>query len=177
MRYFVALLLLSVSSISIAQTDKALPFPEIGAARDVPGAVLLPNTNVVHRVLFDAATGAANPGDINPMLRTVARYVNTLEKYGVPKEKREIAIVIHQGATPVILTNDEYKARNNGADNPNIELIRSLKAAGIKLHVCGQAVVYNEIDPAKILPEIQLDLWALTTIIDYEQRGFIVVGG
>lgn len=171
------LFLLGVSSLSLAQTDSVMPIPGAGAARDVPGAVLYPNQEIVHRVVFDAARGAANSDEINPMLQAVARYVNTLATYGVPEENREIAIVIHQGATSIILQNEEYQARNNGAYNPNIALIRALDEAGVKLHVCGQAVLGNNIDTDTILSEIQVDLWALTTIIDYQQRGFVLIGG
>ena len=56
-------------------------------------------------------------------------------------------------------------------------MIKTLAEAGVNFHVRGQAVVALEIDPATILPEIQLDLWALTTLVDLQRRGYVKVGG
>jgi intracellular sulfur oxidation DsrE/DsrF family protein len=156
---------------------QSLPVPGVDAARDVRGAMELPDPELLHKVVFDVATGASDVGDVNPWLNVIAEYVNTLAKHGVPADKREIAVVFHQGSTPAILNNEAYRARNNGADNPNIALIKSLDNAGVEFHVCGQAVLGREIDPATILPEIQLDLWALTTIVDMQLRGYVLVGG
>ncbi|MGI9203538.1 MAG: DsrE family protein, partial [Woeseiaceae bacterium] len=138
---------------------------------------LLPDPNVVHKVVFDAVNAAENVDDVNPMLVAVARYVNTLAKYGVPPENRKIAVVFHQAAGPVVLKNDAFKQRHDGHDNPNIELIRNLHAAGVALHVCGQGVTARNYDPSEIQEEIQLDLWALTTLIDFAQKGYVKIGG
>ncbi|NIW24325.1 MAG: hypothetical protein GWN29_07015, partial [Gammaproteobacteria bacterium] len=114
--------------------------------------------------------------EVNPRLVRVARYVNTLGKYGVPEENRKIAVVLHRAATPMILKNEEFKARNDGHSNPNIELIQSLAAAGVDFRICGQAALARNIDPADILPEIQLDLWAFTTLMDLRAKGYQQVG-
>ena len=161
----------------IAQSGRALPVPGVEPARDVPGAKELPDPKAEYKVLFDAAAAPAKPGDVNPMLQTVARYVNTLANLGVPADHRKIAVIFHQGATPAILTSDAYKARNDGQDNPNIGIIQALAKAGVAFHVCGQAVLGQKIDPKDIQPEIQLDLWALTTIVNMEQRGYVRIGG
>lgn len=160
-----------------AQAQMSLPVPDYGAARDVPGAHMLPDPNVEYKVMFDVAGAAENVGDVNPGLAGVARYLNTLAKYGVPQKKRHIAVVFHQRSTPIILNNAAFKARNGGHDNPNIELIKSLDAAGVEFHVCGQSVLGNQIDPKDIMSEIQLDLWALTTMIDLQRQGYVRIGG
>lgn len=128
-------------------------------------------------VVFDLSRAAKNVGDVNPGLSGVARYVNTLAKYGVPPEHRKIAIVIHRDATEIIVDNATFKARNGGHDNPNLALIKNLKQAGVDLHVCGQAVLAKHIDPHTIVPEIQLDLWALTTLTTLQLEGYVHVGG
>lgn len=170
-----AVVLIAVAGPAQAQTS--LPIPDHPAARDVPGAHLLPDPGMVHKVVFDVAAAAESVGDVNPGLAGVARYVNTLAQYGVPAENRKIAVVLHRGSTPVILNSAAFKARNDGLDNPNIALIRSLDAAGVEFHVCGQAVLGNEIDPQDMMPEIQLDLWALTTLIDLGLQGYVRIGG
>ncbi|MCC7031430.1 MAG: DsrE family protein [Acidobacteria bacterium] len=154
---------------------QALPVPGVDPARDVPGAKEMPNPNVAHKVVFDLAT--ANPKDakVHPMLQAVARYVNTLAKTGVPAASRKVALVFHQGSTDYILRNDAYKARHEGQDNPNLPMIQALKQAGVDFRVCGQAALGRKIDPKDITPEVQLDLWALTTIIALQQQGYVLV--
>lgn len=159
-----------------AQTDAALPVPSAGIARDVPNAKELPDASLTYKVLFDAATEAPKADEVHPLLSVAARYVNTLAKYGVPADHRKIAVVFHQGATDYIMKNDAYKAKH-GRDNPNVALIQAMKKAGVEFHVCGQAVLGRKIDPATIMPEIQLDLWALTTITTLELRGYVRIGG
>lgn len=159
------------------QAQTSLPVPDHPAARDVPNAHLEPEPGTVHRVAFDIVDGATDVGDVNPGLTGVARYVNTLAKHGVPARNRKVAVVLHRGSTDVILEHEAYRARHDGQDNPNIDLLRSLHAAGVEFHVCGQAVTGNQIDPEDIRPEIQLDLWALTTLIDLERRGYVRIGG
>jgi hypothetical protein len=38
-------------------------------------------------------------------------------------------------------------------------------------------VLAHKIDPKTIMPEIELDLWALTTLVNLELRGYVHVGG
>ncbi len=154
---------------------QALPVPGVEAARDVPGAHEMPNPQIEHKVVFDLAT--ANPKDaaVHPMLQAVARYVNTLAKTGVPASNRKVALVFHQGSTDYILKNDAYKARHEGQDNPNLPMIQALKKAGVDFRVCGQAALARKIDPKDISPEVQLDLWALTTIVALQQQGYVLI--
>ncbi|HQZ40568.1 MAG TPA: DsrE family protein [Vicinamibacterales bacterium] len=167
----VALLLGSAS----AAGAQALPVPGVEPARDVPGAHEMPDPAIVHKVVFDMATANPKGADVHPMLQAVARYVNTLAKTGVPASNRKIALVFHQGSTDYIMKNDAYKARHEGQDNPNLPMIQALKKAGVDLRVCGQAALGRKIDPKDIQPEIQLDLWALTTIIALQQQGYVLV--
>ena len=172
-----AAVLLTCNGVTRAQSVQPLPVPGVDPARDVPGAKELPDPKTDYKVLFDAAAAPAKPTDVNPTLQTVGRYVNTLAKLGVPADHRKIAVIFHQGSTSAILKNDAYKARNGGQDNPNITLIQALAKAGVAFHVCGQAVLGQKIDPNDIQPEIELDLWALTTIVNMQQRGYVYIGG
>jgi len=169
--------MLGISTPSWAQAGQALPVPGVDPARDVPGAKEVPDATTDYKVLFDVVRAPETSTDVNPMLQAAARYVNTLAKVGVPAEHRHIAVIFHQGGTPAILKNEEYKARNHGQDNPNIAIIQALEKAGVEFRVCGQAVLGMNIDQKDIQPEIQVDLWALTTIINMELRGYVRIGG
>ena len=69
-----------------AGSDKPLLVPGYEAARDLPGARELPDPKTDYKVVFADGQDAKNPGDVNPMLPTIATYVNTLGKFGVPAE-------------------------------------------------------------------------------------------
>jgi len=154
-----------------------LPISGHAAARDYPGAQLTPDANTEYKVLFDFAMVDDNLDDPYPMLPLVARYVNTLANLGVPKENQKIAIVMHQGSGLIGLNNEEFKARHDGKANPNIELIRQLHAAGVTFHLCGQGVLANKVDEKDLMDEIQVDYWALTTIIELGRQGYVILGG
>jgi intracellular sulfur oxidation DsrE/DsrF family protein len=162
--------LVGLSSSSLAQT---LPIAGGEVAKDVPGAKELPDPNLTYKVVFDIAAAAPKVDEVNPGLSEVARYVNTLAKFGVPPDHRMIAVVFHRAATEIIVNNETFKTRNQGRNNPNLPLIQSMRKAGVDFRVCGQAVLAHKIDPKTIAPEIELDLWALTTIVNLQLRGYV----
>ena len=174
---FVLAGLIGISGSALAQSAQSLPLPDSPVATNIPGASELPDPNLVYKVVFDIGKAAPKIDEVNPGLISIARYFNTLAKNGVPTDHRKIVVVLHQGGTEMILNNAAFKARNDGHDNPNIATIRSMKKAGIVFRVCGQAVLGMQIQPETILPEIELDLWALTTITNLELRGYIHVAG
>ena len=168
-------LLAAFATPALAQ-DANLPVPGVAPARDVPGYVEGPDKSLTFKLLFDVAT-EGKPDAVHPMLEAVARFVNTLAKSGVPADHRKIAVVFHQGGTDYILQADEYKKRHDGKDNPSAAMIQALKKAGVDFRVCGQAVLGRKIDPKTIMPEVQLDLWAMTTIANFLAKGYALIGG
>jgi intracellular sulfur oxidation DsrE/DsrF family protein len=168
--------LIGLSGSAIAQSAQPLPIPGYEAAKELPGMKEMPDPNMTYKVVFDISKAAPKVDEVNPGLEVVARYFNTLAKHGVPADHRMIAVVFHQQATEIVQNNEAFKARNAGHDNPNIALIQTMKKAGVDFRVCGQAVLANKIDPKVIQPEIELDLWALTTLVNLQLRGYVHVG-
>lgn len=168
---------IGLSALALAQSGQNLPIPGGDVAKDVPGAKEAPDPNMNYKVVFDIATAAPKIDEVNPGLNGVVRYLNTLAKYGVPADHRHIAVILHRAATEIILNNDAFKARNNGHGNPNLALIHEMKNAGVDFRVCGQSVLAHKIDPKTIQPEIELDVWALTTLVNLELKGYVHVGG
>jgi intracellular sulfur oxidation DsrE/DsrF family protein len=160
-----------------ADAPKPLLVPGYEAARDLPGARELPDPKTDYKVVFADGQDAKNPGDVNPMLPTIATYVNTLGKYGVPAEHRHLVIMFHQ-RTPdidIVMTNEAYKERYN-RDNPNIAIIHALKQAGVDIRVCGQGLLARKIDAKQVNPDVQIDLWAMTTLVNLQLKGYVRVG-
>src|SRR5215217_4930734 len=154
-----------------AATSTALLVPGYEATKDLPGARELPDPKTDYKVVFADGQDAKNPGDVNPMLPTIATYVNTLGKYGVPAEHRHIVIMFHQ-RTPdidIVMSNEAYKERYH-RDNPNIAIIHALKQAGVDIRACGQGLLARKIDPAQVNPDVQIDLWAMTTLVNLQLK-------
>jgi intracellular sulfur oxidation DsrE/DsrF family protein len=179
MRFVVTLLLGLVWAMpASAQSSPQLPVPGYPAATDLPGAHELPDPTLDYKVVFTIGQGAEDPtAEINPMLTRLARYVNTLAKYGVPVERRHFIVMFHQDGADfdIVMSNDAFKARH-GKDNPNIELIRHLKQAGVEFRACGQGLLGRKIDASQMNPDIQVDLWAMTSILNLQMRGFARFG-
>jgi intracellular sulfur oxidation DsrE/DsrF family protein len=168
--------MLGYSGRAWTQTDQKLPLAGYNAAKDIAGARELPDPNVDYKVVFSVAANAKQD-EIHPTLKTIALYLNTLAHNGVPASHRHIAAVFHQGGGDAVLANDVYKARHNGIDNPNIAMLHELKQAGVELRVCGQGLLGKKLEPSQVLPDVQVDLWAMTTMVNLQLRGYVRIGG
>ena len=86
------------------------------------------------------------------------------------------AVVWTQGSTSLPVASVGAATDIPGAQelpDPNIEL----KKAGVDLRVCGQGLLGGTIDRAQVLPDIQVDLWAMTTMVNLQMRGYVRIGG
>jgi intracellular sulfur oxidation DsrE/DsrF family protein len=158
------------------QTESKLPVASAAAAKDFSGAKELPDPTIDYKVVFSVAANAKD-NEVHPTLKTIGLYLNTLAHNGVPANHRHIVAVFHQGGGDAVLANDVYKSRHNGTDNPNIAALAELKQAGVELRVCGQGLLGKKVDPSQLLPGVQADLWAMTTMLNLQMRGYARVGG
>lgn len=152
-----------------------LPVAGVEAARDVPGgAKETIDPAREYKVLF--MVGAPEkPDTANRLFTAAGTFVNTLAKAGVPAERRRVALMIH-GGMDVILTNEAYRKKHEGKDNPALGIIQALSKAGVSIRACGQGVNALKYDRKDILPEVQVDLWAMTTAINLGLEGYVRVG-
>lgn len=148
MKIFLITCLLSVGLITTVQAQDKL-FPVIkgyGAIEAVPFESVKPDPNQTYKLIDELYFSQDNKEKLYGSLDYSARIVNGHAAAGVPKENLKMAIVIFSGATPAILNNEEYKKRF-GFDNPNIEVLDQLIAAGVDVIVCGQSMVKQKITP------------------------------
>jgi intracellular sulfur oxidation DsrE/DsrF family protein len=164
--------LLAAPRAARAQSAQALPIPGVDAAIDFSGEKELPDPNTVYKVAFDIGKASPKIDQVNPGLLKIAEYYNTLAKHGVPADHRKFIVVFHQQGGEFALINSVFKARNDGHDNPNIALIQSMKKAGVDFRVCGQGVLGMKVEQSAILPEVQVDLWAMVTLMNYSMKGY-----
>jgi intracellular sulfur oxidation DsrE/DsrF family protein len=172
--FAVALALLA--GISPGAGAQPLPVPQAGLPGFIPGMKEVPDPGLVYKVVFDLST--AGPTDkADPRLLSAARYLNALAEYGVPRLRRALVVVFHGTATQYALNNPAFAARHHGAHNPDAALIAGMRAAGVSFRVCGQGMIAQRIRPQDLLPSVQMDLWALSTLVNLQLQGYVHVGG
>ncbi|HET6725676.1 MAG TPA: DsrE family protein [Gammaproteobacteria bacterium] len=172
-------LLLAALPLFAATSSKAQPqvweYPVIrnhGGVTPLPDAALQPNPRKTYKVVFnltkDDGTGKTNKG-----LEHVARAVNLFALSGVRANHRKFIVVIHGAATDFVMKNDDYRKRT-GHDNPDVALIHALRANGVKLFVCGQALAEHHIPHSAVNPDIVLSLSAISDLIILQQQGYVL---
>jgi intracellular sulfur oxidation DsrE/DsrF family protein len=170
-------ILIVLPSSTRAQSAQALPIPSVDSAIDFPDAHEMPDPSLMYKIVFDIGKASPKVDEVNPGLTFISRFFNTLAKGGVPADHRKFVVVFHQEGTELALNNAAFKALKDGHDNPNIAMIHSMKQAGVDFRVCGQGVLGRKIDMATINPDIQIDQWAMTTIMNLSLRGYVHVPG
>ena len=108
------------------------------------------------------------------MVARVARTVNLYASAGVPLNHLKFVAVMYGAATDAALDNEHYRQKY-GVDNPNLDLIRKLRNAGVDVAVCGQAAAEHQDQYEWIAPEVTLVLSALTTITTLEHQGYVLM--
>jgi intracellular sulfur oxidation DsrE/DsrF family protein len=145
-----------------------------GYINPLPDAKLQPDPAEQYRVVFDVSKGPESTGAVDGGLWHVARVVNLFAQDGKPADNLEIAVVIHGSATRAVLDDTSYEARFS-KKNPNAELLAKLNAAGVKLYVCGQAIVDSGYYYNHVRDGIEVVLGALAAEIKLATEGYVLV--
>lgn len=172
---FVAMLvLLGAANASQAETRTMTQLvPGYGKVAPVENPGEKPDPAVDYKVVM-SVTKAGEAGAPPPALEKAARLANLLAQSGVPASHRHIVVVLHGPATMAVLTPAGMTARGKGA-NPSEDLIAQLKAAGVRVDVCGQALAGAKIARGEVLPDVQVDLSALTTLSTLQLKGYALI--
>jgi intracellular sulfur oxidation DsrE/DsrF family protein len=142
-----------------------------GRVRPNEALPVRPDPKTDYRVLIDVLHFPDNPAKVGDPLQRLARLVNLLGYAGVPPEKRHIVAVLDERGGLYALSHAAYHRMFN-VDNPNVELLQRLKAAGVQLLVCSQALAEAGLQASDVLPETTVTLSALTDVTIYGQQGY-----
>jgi intracellular sulfur oxidation DsrE/DsrF family protein len=145
-----------------------------GTIHPLPDAALQPDRNQTYKVVFSVTKGSTDPKDLNDALDHVARTVNVFASAGVPLDHLKFVVIVHGQALPVVLDHAHYQKRL-GTSNPNLKLISELKAAGVQLYVCGQALAGMKYDDSEVNPDFKIALSALSSIVILQQQGYALM--
>jgi intracellular sulfur oxidation DsrE/DsrF family protein len=156
--------------------ERAPAITGYGTTVPVEEAEERPDPSIDYRTVFDIREGG-NPEAVNPSLEGVARFLNLLAQDDIHPEPGAVVAVVHGSATPIVSNDALYAKKTGVAANPNIELIAELRAAGVTISVCGQALNKHGIPPEALLDGVRLDVAALTTLTTLQLRGYALIPG
>lgn len=131
-----------------------------------------PDSDLEYKIVIDLKTLQRDKESINPGLNNVARMMNLHGLGGVKPKNLKVAVVIHGGATDVVLDNATYQQRYE-LNNPNLELIDALKASGAEIYVCGQSLLSRKYAKESVNSEIKVGLSMLTVFTTYMHKGYV----
>ena len=146
----------------------------VGKVHPLPQAAYRPTQQETYSVVFAITRPAEAPSEINPSLRHVARMVNLYTSAGVPLSHLRFVAVIYDGAIDATLDDAHYRQKY-GLGNPNLALIRTLRAAGIDVAAGGQSLDQDQDRTDWLAPGVTLALSGMTAITDLEHLGYVLM--
>ncbi|MFD2532649.1 DsrE family protein [Gracilimonas halophila] len=171
MRSALFILLLLLSSTDVLAQEAQFPIiKNFGGIYEIPDSVD-PEPDMEYNIVIDLKTLQRDKASLNPGLNNVARMMNLHGLGGVKAEDLNVAVVIHGGATDLVIDNAAYQKRYE-LDNPNLELIDTLKEAGVEIFVCGQSLIARDYGFDEINPQITKGLSMLTVFTTYMNKGY-----
>jgi intracellular sulfur oxidation DsrE/DsrF family protein len=160
---------------SAMAADPLLPplIPGYGVVTPVENAGERPDPAMDYKVVLNATKGGTD--DTPPIfLDKAAKVANLLAQSGVPANHRHVVVILQAAATTAVLNEKGLKARGL-ARNPSVDLIAKLNAAGVSVRVCGQALAAAKIARDEVMPGVQVDLSAFTTVAGLQLRGYALL--
>ena len=172
---FAALAGVAVAGPGFAQQHRAPAIEPFGATFPTEGALERPDPALHYRVVFPVTKASADPAKPNASLERVARFLNLLAADGAHVKPGEIVAILYGPATQIVTNDTVYAAQTKAPNNPNIALIAKLKAAGVVVAVCGQALRAHKYEGKDVAPGVRVDVSAMTTMANLQLRGWALL--
>lgn len=169
--------LLTISAVFVAlpvlaeEPSTGPMIPDYGRSATVEDSDFQLPADHDYRVVWEITGYNSGPDAVNRNIDRVARFLNLHAKNGVPREKMHLAVVVH-GAALASMTHNEAYQELNGMDNPTLELIERLGAAGVQLYVCGQSMAFRGWGKDMLASPVQLAPSAMTMMHLLQSQGY-----
>lgn len=147
---------------------------DYGQISPLPNAAVQPDKSMEYKIVFGISQAAKDYSEVNPSLERIAQLINVFASAGVTPDKMKLVAVVYGPATPITLSNKNYKAQFDN-DNPNIQLIKDLKQNGVQIYVCGQSLLRASIELGWVNPDVSIALSSLVAIPTYELKGYALM--
>lgn len=145
-----------------------------GSYYSVENIDLLLENGKEYKAIFDVFTDNSKDGKVNPLINTVARYLNMHAAQGVELKNMKVAIILHGRATKSALNNKSYEHKYETI-NPNSKLISELKNAGVEIYVCAQSFLFNGFELKDVSENVKVSLSALTALVEFQNNGYQII--
>lgn len=169
MKYYYLIIVFFCLSICYGQQNKKKTGPIIenyGAVFSIEQPDLILDTKIEHKAIFDVYTDITEGKGINPLINTVARFLNMHGQQGVPKDNMNVILVLHGKAA---------KSSLNTKENMNLELLKALDHAGVTIYVCGQSLLSRKLDRTKVSKHVKVSLSSMTALTKYQSEGYAMI--
>jgi intracellular sulfur oxidation DsrE/DsrF family protein len=175
-RILFLLILTCIISANAQQTETKMGpiLNNFGKVFQIKNPDLLLKKDKEYKVIFDIYTDRSKGEKINPLINTVARYLNMHAQHGVPKENMKVIVIMHGAATKSVLSDIAYQ-KQFGSENLNSTLLHALKEADVELFVCGQSYIAHGFDLNDKSSDVKIALSALTALVEYQSEGYQLI--
>jgi len=170
--FVLVLAVLGVSGQSMKPTSPAVA--EADGFAIIPNAAFPPDKKRVYRAVYDSTKFAKDPSVLVPALNNAGSELNTLAVSGVPLANAKFVVVFHGASVDGLLDEAHYKAKF-GIANPNLKAIAAMKKAGVKLYVCGQYLIGENIDPKTLTTDVIIASDALIVLMSLQNDGYALM--
>jgi hypothetical protein len=163
-------LLLATESPNTA--DPQYQFPLIksaGGMVPLPAAAEQPKAGA--KIVLDI-TGDNKAGKVTKGVDRAGVIINLYAHAGLRPGQYQATVILHGKATRAALGHDAYAQQTGAEKNPNLQVFRELKAAGVEVFVCGQALAHQNIALEAVAEEVSVALSASTVLIDRQMNGY-----
>ena len=161
-------------AVSSAQSNSSPAIPQADGYIVIPDAKINPDKNRAYRAIYDATKAAKETSQLIPVINMAGSELNALKVCGIPLTSAKFIVVFHGAAMNAILDDAHYKEKF-GISNPNLKVLSELKKAGVKLFVCGQNLLAENIDPKIISPDVAVASDALIVLMTYQNDGYALM--
>ncbi len=168
---------LFMSQLCFAQKGERVKGPVImdyGPTFAVENPDFKTDPHKIYKVVFDIHNSPEDPSAVNPMINTLARFLNMHAQAGVPLSNLKVVGVIHNKASKDAMNNEAYREQF-GVDNPNIPLMKELEKAGAEIYMCGQSIYARGVDPHRMAEPVKTALSAMTVFLSLQSEGYTLI--
>jgi intracellular sulfur oxidation DsrE/DsrF family protein len=127
--------------------------------------------DLIYRIVWDVNVGAAKPDSIPPGFRAPAGFMLQTDANGVPRRNVHLAIIVYGTAARSLLNNAAYK-QQTGADNASLALLQALHDSGVRIIVCGEALINRNIPRDQLLPFVEVATTATLARATLAMQGY-----
>ena len=164
----------SVQNLRSQQTGTGPILNEFGGVFSIPEPDLVLSSDNRYKVMFDTYTDEGGKAEMNPLLNTVARFLNMHGQTGLSKENMEVVVILHGAGMKNALNEEAYKKKFYRS-NPNLELLKALDSVGVEIYVCGQSLYSRGFKPEDLAQPVKLSLSAMTALVHFQAEGYQLI--